>query len=169
MTSARRETLVELSTGPLYRFADWPNPAVLNRSIGVYTVWHGKQLIYVGISGSAVNATAEDGRGVVAGRLRGLRSRLDAHASGRRSGDQFCVYVFDRLVLPTLGREQIEDAALGRLSLDGLTRKLIRDSLSYRFSLVADVETARTIERQIQREGLEGQLPVLNPSRRKDR
>jgi hypothetical protein len=30
---------------------------------------------------------------------RGLRSRLVGHASGRRSGDQFCVYVADLLVL----------------------------------------------------------------------
>jgi hypothetical protein len=43
------------------------------------------------------------------------------------------VYVFDRLVLPALSREQIDDAANGRLSPDGLTRQLIRGSLSYRF------------------------------------
>jgi hypothetical protein len=44
----------------------------------------------------------------------------------RRSGDQFCVYVFDLLILPTLSCEQIESAAHGQLSLDGLTRELIR-------------------------------------------
>jgi hypothetical protein len=34
-------------------------------------------------------------------------------------------------------REQIDDAGHGRLSLDGLTRQLIRGSLGYRFTLVA--------------------------------
>jgi hypothetical protein len=165
MTGDAQTTLTELRTGRIYRFADWPNPAVPNGSIGLYTVWHGDQLIYVGMSGRAVNTAAEGSYEGAPQGLRGLRSRLDSHASGRRSGDQFCVYVFDRLVLPTLSREQIDDAARGRLSLDELTRKLIRHSLSYRFALVADAPTARAVERQIQRQGLAGQLPVLNPAR----
>jgi hypothetical protein len=52
---------------------------------------------------------------------------LASHASGRRSGDQFCIYVFDRLVLPTLGRQQIQNAARGQLPLDSLTRQLLPD------------------------------------------
>jgi hypothetical protein len=83
-----------------------------------------------------------DTSGAASGKLTGLRSRLATHASGRRSGDQFCVYVFDRLVLPTLSRQQIEAAARGQLSLDGLTRQLIWQSLSYRFTLVRDATTA---------------------------
>jgi hypothetical protein len=147
MTSDGQTALAQLCTGPLYRFADWPNPAVPNDSIGVYTVWRGERLIYVGMSG------------------RGLRSRLNSHASGRRSGDQFCVYLFDRLVLPTLSQEQIDQAACGWISLDGLTEKLIRESLSYRFALLPDTDTARAVERQVQREGLSGQIPVFNPFR----
>jgi hypothetical protein len=165
MTGDTQTTLKELPTGRSYRFADWPNPAVPNGSIGVYTVWQGDQLIYVGMSGRAANTAAEGSDEDVPRGLRGLRSRLDSHASGRRSGDQFCVYVFDRLVLPTLSQEQIDDAARGRLSLDGLTRKLNRHSLSYRFALVADAPTARAVERQIQREGFAGQLPFLNSVR----
>jgi hypothetical protein len=163
MTSGTQSELDELFTGRLYRFADWPNPAVPNGSIGVYTVWHGGQLICAGMSGRGIDAAAGGSGEVTRRGLRGLRSRLDSHASGRRSGDQFCVYVFDRLVLPTLTQVQIEDAAHGRLSLDGLTRALIRRSLSYRFTLVADAETARAIERKVQRDGLAGQLPLLNP------
>ena len=37
-------------------------------------------------------------------RVRGVRDRLDSHRSGRRSGDQFAVYVCDRLVLQTLSQ-----------------------------------------------------------------
>jgi hypothetical protein len=60
----------------------------------------------------------------------GLRSRLHPHACGRRSGDQFYIYVFDRLVLPTPTRQQIEGAAHDQLSVNGLTRQLIRHALS---------------------------------------
>jgi hypothetical protein len=39
MTSDMDAALAELRDGPLYRFADWLNPAVPNGRIGVYTVW----------------------------------------------------------------------------------------------------------------------------------
>lgn len=125
MTSDMHAALAELRDGPLYRFADWPNPAVPNGS--AYTVWHDDQLVYVGMAGRAIGPGAADSA-AVSGRLTGIRSRLASHASGRRSGDQFCVYVFDRLILATLSREQIDDAARGQLTLDGLTRQLIRQS-----------------------------------------
>jgi hypothetical protein len=164
MTSDPHTALAELADGPPYRFADWPNPAVPNGRIGVYTVWQDDRLVYVGMAGRALipgGAVAES----PSGRPTGIRSRLASHASGRRSGDQFCVYVFDRLILPTLSREQIDDAARAQLSLDRLTRQLIRQSLSYRFTLLEDAATARAVERQIQREGLVGQPPFLNPLR----
>jgi len=164
MTSDMHAALAELRDGPLYRFADWPNPAVPNGRIGVYTVWHDDQLVYVGMAGRAIGPGAADSE-AASGRPMGIRSRLASHASGRRSGDQFCVYVFDRLLLATISREQINGAARGQLSLDGLTRKLIRQSLSYRFTLVNDAATARALERQIQHEGLVGQPPLLNPLR----
>ena len=104
-----------------------------------------------------------DTNGPASTKLTGLRSRLASHASGRRSGDQFCIYVFDRLVLPALSLQQIQDAARGQLSLDGLTRQLIRQSLSYRFTVVSDAVTARAVEREIQREGLANGPPLLNP------
>ena len=162
MTSNGNGALAELRDGPLYRFADWPNPAVPNGRIGVYTVWHGDQLFYVGMAGRAIGPSS-DTSGPAPAKLTGLRSRLASHASGRRSGDQFCVYVFDRLVLPRLSSQQIQDAAQGQLSLDGLTRQLIRQSLSYRFTLLSDAATARAVERDIQRDGLVGQPPLLNP------
>lgn len=65
-----------LVEGPVYLSRDWPNPAVPKVAAGVYTIWQGSELIYAG-----------------------LYSRLSSHWAGRRSGDQFCVYVADRLVL----------------------------------------------------------------------
>jgi len=165
MTSDLYVALAELRNGALYRFADWPNPAVPNGRIGAYTVWCDDQLVYVGMAGRAIAAAAGDISEPASGKLTGLRSRLNSHASGRRSGDQFCVYVFDRLVLPTLSRQQIEAAARGQLFLDALTRQLIRQTLSYRFTVLKDAAAARTVERQIQREGLASQPPLLNPIR----
>jgi hypothetical protein len=165
MASDRHAALAELHDGRLYRFADWPDPAVPNGRTGVYTVWHDDQLVYVGMAGREKSRAAA-ASAAASGRLTGIRSRLASHASGRRSGDQFCIYVFDRLILPALSREQIDSAARGQLSLDKLTRQLIRQSLSYRFTLLQDAATARAVERQIQREGLAGQLPYLNPLRR---
>ena len=61
-----------------------------------------------------------------------------AHRSCRRAlqatlpdaaAAQFCVYVADRLVLPTLTTEQIADIGSGRVQLDTLVRAYIRDRL----------------------------------------
>lgn len=159
MSSSSTLALAELRDGPLYRFADWPNPEIPNGRIGVYAVWGGDELIYVGKGGRAVGPNA-DTNGPASTKLTGLRSRLASHASGRRSGDQFCSYAFDRLVLPTLSLQQIQNAARGQLSLDGLTRQLIRQSLCYRFTLIGDAIAARAVEREIQREGLASRPPI---------
>lgn len=96
---------------------------------------------------------------------KGLRDRLGSHASGRRSGGQFNVYVFDRLALPTLTQDQISAAAKGELSLDLVTRNYIRNRLSYRFVVTDDGREALALERQIQSFGIGGSVPLLNPRR----
>src|SRR5205823_12926567 len=81
---------------------------------GVYTIWDDDGgLVYAGIAGRNPEG-------------RGLASRLRSHAKGRRSGDQFCVYVADHYVLPELSREQIEDIRDSRLSMDALVREKIQ-------------------------------------------
>lgn len=59
MSSSSTLALAELHDGPLYRFADWPNPEIPNGRIGVYTVWGGDELIYVGMGGRAVGPNAD--------------------------------------------------------------------------------------------------------------
>src|SRR6516162_11409449 len=83
MINNENAALAELRDGPLYRFADWPNPAVPNGRIGVYTVWHDDQLVYVGMAGRAIGSGGADSE-AASGRLTGIRSRLASHASGRR-------------------------------------------------------------------------------------
>jgi hypothetical protein len=89
-----RSLLNALEHGQLHWFAEWPAAAVPRSGALVYTVWdRSGQLVYVGMAGRG-ETTAARGPGPF--------GRLNSHASGRRSGDQFCVYVCDRLVLPTV-------------------------------------------------------------------
>lgn len=147
----------------MYRFAEWPNPEVPNWRAGVYTVWHGDRLVYVSIAGRTMAAGADQtDQAQGSTQPRGLRERLNSHASGRRSGDQFNIYVFDRLVLPTLSAEEVSLAAAGNLSLDGKTRAFIHDHLGYRF-VVIDHDKALALEREIRQGAIGGIRPLLNP------
>jgi hypothetical protein len=151
--------VVELSRGEAYSFSNWPNPSVPAFGAGVYTIWHNDgHFIYVGMSG----------RGITAETLRrntphGIYTRLRSHASGRRSGDQFCVYVADRLVLPTLTQQDISAIASGRHQMDAFLRRYIHENLSYRFVMVPDGATAYTVEAAIKSGKWEHGRPLLNP------
>ena len=90
-------------------------------------------------------------------------TRLRSHASGRRSGDQFCVYVADRLVLPTLTQADIAAIASGRHQMDAFVRRYIHENLSYRFVMVPDGATAYTVEAAIKSGKWEHGRPLLNP------
>ena len=151
----------DLSRGPAYSFADWPNPSVPMFGAGVYTIWHRDgRFIYVGMSGRGI--TAETAR---RNTPQGIYTRLQSHASGRRSGDQFCVYVADRLVLPTLSQDDITPIASGRHQMDAFVRRYIHENLSYRFVILPDGAAAYTIEAAIKSGGWEHGHPLLNPGR----
>jgi hypothetical protein len=150
-----------LSTGPLHRFADWANAVVPSVCAGVYTIWNNDGcFMYVGMSGQKITANSVPKR-----RREGLSERLQSHASGRRSGDQFCVYVADRLVLPQLTASEIAEIAAGRHSFDAFVRRYIHQHLSYRFVLLPDGKSAYEVERTILLLGLNGTPPLLNPSK----
>ena len=85
-----------------------------------------------------------------------------SHASGRRSGDQFCVCVCDRLVLPTV-RDRIDDVAAGTVSLDRATPDYVRAKLGFRLVLVTDGREALEVERLVQRGEPAAGRPLLNP------
>jgi hypothetical protein len=155
------QNIIELSQGYLYSFAAWPNPEVPSFAAGVYTIWHKDgRFIYVGMSGRSITA------GTTPPNMpHGLYTRLHSHASGRRSGDQFCVYVADRLVLPALSREDIDAIASGRHQLDAFVRRYIHENLSYRFVVLPDGAAAREAEASIKRGKWDHGPPLLNPSR----
>ena len=142
-----------LETGPINWFSDWPITAVPRSGAIAYTIWdRSDRFIYVGMagrSGASLNGAGPFGR-------------LASHASGRRSGDQFCIYVCDRLVLPGL-HNRLPEIAAGQLSLDKHTRDFIWAELGFRFITVADGPTALAVERAVQKGALRSGKPFLNP------
>jgi hypothetical protein len=155
--------LDRLATGDLHRFSDWPNAEVPLAAAGVYSIWNQEgTFVYVGMSGRGFTAESLAER-QLAKKATGLGTRLSSHASGRRSGDQFCVYVCDRLVLPTLEPAQILAISKGELSLDRVTREYIHRELTYRYVVVTDGAAAFAIEDLAARHGLNGLRPFLNP------
>lgn len=142
----------------LHRFADWPNPTVPQIAAGVYAIWDDSgEFIYVGMSGKGIESLAATRRRF------GLYTRLSSHAHGRLSGDQFCVYVANRLVVPSLTRDQLARFASGELTLDALTRTYVREHLSYSYALVETTTEAFALERAAQRGEVFDQVPLLNP------
>ena len=116
-------------------FREWPNPAIPTVAAGVYVVWQGDRLIYAGMSGRQIEKNRHK-------RRYGLITRLDSHAKGRLSGDQFNVYVANRLVIPSLDPSQLTQFADGSLTLDQLTRQYIHQHLEYQYLIVGKSEEA---------------------------
>ena len=155
--------MIELTAAPLRRFADWPDEQVPRRTAGVYTVWRAEEFLYVGMSGRGAQSedfTAQPG---APGGNKGLWTRLNSHASGRRSGDQFNIYICDRFVVPSLTTDQQREIGRGTLLLDQMTRSFIRAQLSYRFAVCRDGAEALAVERAIRAGSLPAGPPYLNP------
>ena len=126
-----------------HKFADWPNVEVPKIGAGVYAIWNGDQLVYCGMSGRGI-----ENLDLASKKRYGLVTRLDSHASGRLSGDQFCVYVANRIVIPQLVPEQLEKFSSGALTLDILTKEYIRSRLEYQYANVGTSAEAFDLERR---------------------
>ena len=119
----------------------------------VYTVFLDEsEFIYVGIAGVNGKALKE----------RNPRSRINSHSSGRRSGDQFCIYIQDFYVIPEIIGKSYEPK---RGQLDQLTRDFIQTRLTYRY-LAVQSEDSDKIVRQLEKELQSNQhgygVPKLN-------
>ena len=138
----------DLEHGSLHRFMDDRSVKGVPREPGAYTIWEQDHFIYVGIA---------EGK-------KGLRGRLGSHAGGRRSGDQFAVYVADRFVLPQLERPQIDEIAAGAPLLDDLVKNYIRKHLGFRFHVCTpDDDAPSHIEGTIKAGEWPPGKPLLNP------
>jgi hypothetical protein len=135
-------------------------------SPGVYTIWQAEHLIYVGMAGRGVAVAEIDEAGVPTKKTRGLFGRLHTHANGRRSGDQFNVYVCDRFVVPELSADEVALLAEGRLNLDERTKAHTRRHFEYRYLVTDTGAEAADIESQVKRGVLGAGRPCLTrPSR----
>ncbi len=119
----------------------------------IYTVFlDNSEFIYVGIGGLSGKSVLD----------RNPQSRIRQHTQGTRSGDQFCIYIQDFYVLPTLlGQPYIPVKG----HLDRLTKAFIQNRLSYRYAVVQSEDSnviVRSLERELQA-GLHGHaIPKLN-------
>lgn len=93
----------------------------------------------------------------------GLINRLNSHASGRLSGDQFCVYVANRIVIPSLDPAMLEQFKDGTMNLDRLTKQYVRDRLEYQYALVESSAEAFAAENLCRNGTVFGVKPYLNP------
>ena len=154
--------LSELTNGKLLSFDDKPSWNAPTVSCGVYTVWKGDEFLYVGMSGRNINESniqiLED-----QGKKIGLITRLESHASGMRSGDQFCIYVHDFFVLPKIVEARVYKPERGYL--DKLTRDHIRENLRYRvkcFQTEDSIQIVRSLEEKIKKGVFGLSPPFLN-------
>ncbi len=140
-----------------HHFSDWPNPEIPRVTAGVYVIWNGGTLIYCGMSGREIESKR------FSKKKYGLITRLASHASGRLSGNQFCVYVANRLIIPSLSSGQLELFATGELTLDLLTKNYIHEYLEYQYLLVDSSTEAYEIEREARSGQIFSSKPFLNP------
>ena len=140
----------------LYKFSDWPNKDIPSVAAGIYAIWNDDELFYCGMSGSEIDKNQHN-------KKYGLVTKLDSHAIGRLSGDQFCVYVANRLVIPTLKQSDLPLFANGQLKLDTLTKQYIHEHLEYQYVLVDSSAEAYSVETEARSGKLFGQKPMLNP------
>jgi hypothetical protein len=89
---------------------------------------------------------------------------LASHANGRLSGDQFSVYVANRIVIPELKQSQQKKFKDGEITIDQMTKKFIRTSLEYQYLLVDKSQDAYDLEMHCRRGVVFGSKPLLNPA-----
>lgn len=143
------QPLRQFSTGNVTDIASWGSI--------IYTVFLDQsEYIYVGIGGLA-GKTVKD---------RNPRSRILQHSQGRRSGDQFCIYIQDFYVIPELiGSKYTPKKGY----LDQLTKDFIQSRLSYRYLVVQTEDSdqvVRRLERELQRDQHGYGVPLLNGTRK---
>lgn len=139
-----------------YSFSVWPNRDIPNVAAGVYIIWKKDVLIYCGMSGRQIEKNLHK-------KKYGLITRLKSHASGRLSGDQFCVYIANRFVIPSLTLEELNQFSSGKITLDMKTKQYIHTHLDYQFTLTSSSAEAYAIEIEARSGALLGEKPFLNP------
>ena len=139
-------------------FSSWSPASVPAVAAGVYAIWERDLLLYCGMSGRGFNPESVNHK-----KKHGLVTRLQSHASGRLSGDQFCVYVANRLVIPAIQTDQLVLFKSGKLSLDQLTKAYIHERLDFQFTVTRTGSEAYLLEEECRSGIVFSVKPLLNP------
>ena len=138
---------------PSISFSENVRNHILNKGSLIYTVWDkDDSFLYVGIAGLQRDLAK-----------RSPLSRMISHASGVRSGDQFCVYIHDFYVVPKLVEMGVYEPSKGLL--DKLTKAYIHENLFYRFQVIEGPDSDRKVrdmENEIKRGAYGFPAPILN-------
>jgi hypothetical protein len=157
MTNSPLHTYADFSIR--FAFRNWPNEVIPKVAAGVYAIWKGDLLVYCGMSGRQFEKKSKQNR-----KEFGLITRLRSHASGRLSGDQFCVYVANRSVIPNLHPNDLIRFATGEVNLDEFTKSYIHEFLEYQYCLVSGSTAAYALEDRCRSGMVFGQKPFYNPA-----
>lgn len=137
-------------------FQENPKHYIPTFGSSIYTVWDRQgNWIYVGIGGQGQSPNTPLHK-------RNPQSRMIQHRSGRRSGDQFCIYVHDYYVVPNLDLKKYK---FEKGYLDQKTKEFIQQELSYRFMVIQTLEGRQqvmSIETELKKGLPEFGKPLLN-------
>ena len=140
------------------KFKNWPNHTIPSVAAGAYVIWQGGELLYAGMSGREIEKAIKNGK-----KKYGLSTRLASHASGRLSGDPFCAFVSNRIIIPELKQNQLNKFKNGLVTLDQVTKKFIRTKLDDQYLLVERSQDAHDLANHCRSGAIFGIKPTFNP------
>ena len=140
-----------------FKFKNWPKKNFPAIAAGIYVIWDEQTLLYVSVAGKDLDKAQRAGKNKF-----GLITRLNSHASGRASSDQFCSILANRIVIPSLTSAQMNKFKEGSLTLDQMNKKYIRTNLEYQYLVVDHFQDALDLGEHCRRGAIFGQVPYLN-------
>jgi hypothetical protein len=149
--------LAELGSSSRHRLADLPTCGLEPRT-GIYALWYGSDLLYVGVSRQDPATTTNP-------QARGVPGRLNTYRLARL-GNDFTLAVAFRFVVPHLSADQLgalSDGSLGVKDVAALVKTWLHGNVEFSAVLVdgAAALAAQTVAR---RSGLpDSGPPMMNP------
>ena len=141
-----------------FKFKNWPQKNFPAVAAGIYLIWDEQKLLYVSTAGKDLDKALRSGKTKF-----GLITRLNSHANGRATGDQFCSLLSNRVIIPSLSNFQMNRFREGSITLDQTTKKYIRANLEYQYLLVDKLQDAIDLEGHCKSGAIFGTKPLLNP------
>lgn len=152
------EVLTQLRDGQRYHLRELAVCGIEPRP-GIYALWFGDRLLYVGIS-------TKDPKDTTNPQAKGVPGRLGTYARARLTSD-FAVSVAFRFVVPELAPDEVQRLAAGTMGVKDMQARVkawIADNVELTVVL-CDGPTAAAVERVARRDGVgTGGPPEFNPA-----